>query len=466
MRIFSSIVVAALAACGTKKNPEACCIDDLDCAAVGLPVGSTCDDGLSCRNHRCVELPCKSSSECDPLSPYCIGNDACEASCMLDEECPGFGQGASQRFCETGACVECRAATTDCEGATPVCDAGACRRCELNSECDSGVCTEDGSCEAETGIAYVATNGSPAAPCTRSEPCTFARALETGINRRYLVLASGSYTFAGTQTLQGLRSIIGEVSGRPVLANTMTGPVFTLGSGADITFDNVEVRGATNTGSLLDGNGIECPSNFQKSSLRVLRSVFTQNALAGVLARQCNLEVRESSFVANGRGLEAVDVMGTVERSTFALNLETGMYLDAGLYTVTNNFVYRNPVGVELAPTTAGTTFAFNTVVDNATRGISCSSFTGQFEFPHNLVARNGVNVDSQDSCSFAASMVLDSDIAPLKFKSPDTMPYDYHLTPGSIALDQISTATQVRDFDGEIRPYGAGHDYGADELH
>jgi hypothetical protein len=467
MRIILVVATVVAMGCGTKKNPEACCVDEADCAGVGLPVGSTCDDGLLCRNNRCVELSCSSSASCDLLAPYCA-DGLCQEPCTDDAQCPGFGQTSAQRFCETAVCVECRAAMNDCGVAAPVCDAGTCRKCELNDECNSGVCTADGSCAAETSIAYVAPAGSASSGCTRNEPCSFARALDPGINRPYVVLANGSYQFAGTRDLDGLRSFIGEKGGRPRLSNTMAGPVFKLGSGADIAFDNVEIRGATSTSpSAFDGNGIECPSNFQKSTVRVSRSVFTQNSVAGLLARQCNVEVRETTFVANARGLEAVDVMGTIERSTFALNTGIGISLDAGLYSVTNNFIYRNPRGIDLNLTTAGSVFEFNTVADNSMTGVSCVANTGQFAFPNNLIGGNGNNIDPQPpGCVFSSSMIVAGDTAPLKFKSPSSIPYDYHLTPGSIAIDQISTSTQVRDFDGEARPYGNGHDYGADELH
>jgi Periplasmic copper-binding protein (NosD) len=459
------LLLLVLAGCGTKKNPEACCVDEADCAAVGLPAGSTCEDGRSCRNNRCVELPCTSSNECDALEPYC-GGDICEPTCSDDAQCPGFGQTAAQKFCE-GTCVECRAAA-DCGTSTPVCDAGTCRQCGLNDECASGACTADGSCADEMAIAYVAPTGSASAQCRRDDPCSFARAIDPGINRRYVVLAAGNYQLTTTVVLDGLRSFIGAKGARPTIAKSTSGIILQLGSGADITFDNVEVRGATKSApTAVDGIGIDCPSKFQKSSLRLTRTLFSQNQSGGVFARQCNLEVSESTFVNNERGLEATDVMGTIERSTFANNLATGLILDGGLYKITNNFMVRNLRGSDIYVSIAGSTFEFNTVADNSMVGVSCQGTgTGDFKFPTNLITGNGTNVETTLECNFNGSMIIAGDTAHVKYKSPTTPPYDYHLTAGSSAVDQITTSTQVRDFDGETRPYGAGHDFGADELH
>lgn len=455
--------VLLLSACGTEKNRDACCVDEADCASVGLPAGSTCEDGRTCRNNRCIELPCERSSECDALEPYC-GGESCQATCSDDAECPGFGQSSTQKFC-TGACVECRDAA-DCGTSAPVCDQGACRACVVNDDCASGVCTQDGSCAAEAAIAYAAPNGSGASACLRADPCNLARAVEPTINRRYVVLASGTYQLPATMTLEGLRSFIGAKGTKPALTITGLGPILRLGSGSDITFDNIEARGARPTStSAFDGFAIECPSTFQKASLRVTRSVFTQNQTGAISARQCNLEIRDSTFMSNARGIEVTDGMSTIERSTFALNTETALYLDAGLHTVENNFIVRNARGLEVSLTTAGTKIEFNTIADNAGTGVDCGSATSTFVFPANLVTGNGTNVDAEAGCSFTGSLVLD-DASLVRYKSATTQPYDYHLTAGSIAVDQVPTSTQVRDVDNETRPYGAGHDFGADELH
>jgi hypothetical protein len=460
------LLFLVLVGCGTKKNPEACCVDEADCAAVGLPVGSTCEDGRSCRNNRCVELPCTTSNQCDALEPYC-GGDLCEATCSDDAQCPGFGKTAAQKFCE-GTCIECREAT-DCGSSAPVCDAGTCRKCALNDECASGACTADGSCAAEMEIAYASPTGTASAQCRRDDLCSFARAIDPGINRRYVVLAAGNYQLAGPVLLQGLRSFIGAKGSKPSLTSSAVGPILQLGSGADIAFDNVEIRGAraTTPGTSYDGIGIDCPSNFQKSTLRVARSVFTQNATSGIHAYQCNLVVRESTFTANFRGVETTDVMGTIERSSFLSNTDTGLILDGGLYSMANNFIVRNGYGINMYLPIAGTLFEFNTIADNTTIGVYCGGTgTGDFKFPTNLITGNATNVQADLDCNFGGSMIESGDTSPVKYKNPTTPPYDYHLTTGSSAVDRITTSTQVRDFDGETRPYGTGHDFGADELH
>ncbi len=134
------VLALSLIAC-TKKNPDLCCIDEADCANVGLTEVQGCGDGLLCRGNQCIAEVCSSSAECDADAPYCVNvpDGRCQQTCDDDSQCPGFGEASSLVFCETGSCVECRT-NDECDVAAPVCDAGTCRGCVLNVECDSGVC--------------------------------------------------------------------------------------------------------------------------------------------------------------------------------------------------------------------------------------------------------------------------------------------------------------------------------------
>jgi hypothetical protein len=54
----------------------------------------------------------------------------------------------------------------------------------------------------------------------------------------------------------------------------------------------------------------------------------------------------------------------------------------------------------------------------------------------------------------------------PTQFNFVSTVPpYDYHLTTGSAAIDQIDTSSVPDDIDGQFRPLGLRKDYGADEF-
>src|SRR5690348_10536782 len=144
MRIVVFIALAAGFGC-TKKNPNLCCVDQVDCQAHGIAIGSTCDQGLVCRGNQCIAETCSTSAECDQSASFCASG-LCAATCSDDSQCPGFGGSAGNVYCVTGACVACRVGVNDCSGATPICDSGSCRACRDNSECPSQVCAADGTC--------------------------------------------------------------------------------------------------------------------------------------------------------------------------------------------------------------------------------------------------------------------------------------------------------------------------------
>src|SRR5688572_31757137 len=119
MRIILAFLV--LAAC-SKPNPGICSEDD------------PCDEGLVCRGNQCIAVACQSSTECDASAPYCITElERCQELCTADSQCPGFGQSASQVFCEGGVCVACRDAT-ECSLTAPVCSDGVCTACAANEQ--------------------------------------------------------------------------------------------------------------------------------------------------------------------------------------------------------------------------------------------------------------------------------------------------------------------------------------------
>ena len=351
----------------------------------------------------------------------------------------------------------------DCAAAAPVCDEGACRRCERNDECASGACASDGTCVAETSIAYVSPNGSATAMCTKADQCSLTRGVELAPPRQFIVLASGTHSLPAALTVPGTRNLIGAGGMRPVITTPAVGAMIKLALGADVTFDHLELTGAKNSAGGLDGYAVQCPTDGNVT-VRIKDAVVSQNTGGGVEARKCTVEVFASTFTNNGNAISVVDTNAKIERSMFSGN-QTALFLDAGLFVVTNNFVVRNQEGIDLFAN-AGTIVEHNTIVDNSVFGIRCQAFDGPATFPNNLFARNMVNTSPSTSCSYPNSISAGTDIGPVKFKSPDAAPFDYHLTAGSSAIDLAAATALTVDFDGEARPAGTASDLGADELH
>lgn len=469
MRLIFSIFVSLVAGCGTKRNPQACCTSEADCLNVGLPVGTLCDEGLLCRGNRCVEQACSGTADCDVTAPYCVTTDEgrCSEACTADSQCPGLAQSDADQFCVAGGCVQCRE-SSDCDAAAPLCADGRCVTCAAHADCASGVCA-GGTCAAEDEIAYVSTTGSPASECTPSSPCnSVIRAIAVSPPRRYVLIDSGTYSSTSAIILSGARTLIGRGAGRPVLTRSTDGAIIEDGVGADLKLEHIEIFGARGM-SPNDGNGILCRSGSTKFELADM--TVRMNASSG-FAGSCSLVASSSHFDDNGYdGVQLIASTATIERCTANGNGGAGLFLDAGTFTVSNTVVARNArMGVELYATGPGNVFEFNTVIDNGraaqnpSGGFDCNlQGAGSGTIANNIIARN---LPFQTTgCVVANSLIIDDDIAPLKFKSPDAAPYDYHIQPGSTAVDFGGTSTIKIDMDGEARPAGAANDIGADEL-
>jgi hypothetical protein len=464
---LSLFVFAVVAAC-TSKNPNLCCIDEADCATVGLDTVQGCDTGLVCRGNQCIAEICQSSGECEASAPYCIAppDGRCQEACTVDSECPGFGQGAEQIFCEAGACVECRAEQSDCSGSTPFCDAGKCVACALNEQCTSGVC-DQGNCIDESMIAYVSKTGSSTSDCSKPSPCdTVERALAQ-VARPFILIDAGTYSRVGTLTFSGSVRLIGSSAIRPILTRSTAGPIATLDGGVNLTLEHLEVSGATGAigaPPATVGDGIRCSVGAGAPVLKLKDTVVRANTVDGVESRNCTIEAIGSTFSENGLdGVELIDSTGVIDGCQFLDNTGTGAKFDAGIFEVRNSISARNgSTGFELFTQDAGTKVEFNTLIDNAS-GFSCQLSGVSGSFPNNIIVRNDVQTVGS-GCTFPSSIVLDTDISALNFVSPDTAPFDYHIQTGSLAIDMATITTVDHDFDGDPRPSNAA-DVGADEL-
>lgn len=468
------VFVVLLVAC-TKPNPNLCCTDEADCDAAGLPHDSTCAAGLVCRGHQCISEPCTTASQCEASAPYCVA-DLCAEACSDDLHCPGLGQRLDEVYCVDGSCHECRPGLVgDCGATTPVCDQGSCRACMAHHECDSGVCSADGRCADDASVAYVDTTGSTASECTRLAPCSsIARALDVTPPRKYVLVSPGTYPSSVTIRPVAERWIIGS-GASPVLTRSTPGPLVTVGGGSVVTLENLELVNATGVSGSDDqlGYGILCALNNGTPTLNLKRVTVRESALAGVYGVGCILTATDSSFLNNGNdGVRLSDGTATFDRCLFTGHRRTGMDLDGGLYSVTNSFVVRNSgesaKGIALYSTNSGHRIEFNTIADNIDTssvnvgaGFQCN-LSAPASFPNNIIVRN-TRQTSGPACTYPSSIILDSDVGGLKFKSPDAAPFDYHITAGSIAIDAATASTLDHDFDGE--PRAAPRDVGADEY-
>lgn len=261
-----------------------------------------------------------------------------------------------------------------------------------------------------------------------------------------------------------------------MLTRSNAGPIVDLAGTVDATFENLTLSGAT--GSSGDGTAIRCSTAGGTPLVTVIGSTIQLNAGAGIFSQGCPIVALSSTFTKNGGpGAEIIDANATLDRCLISENA-SGLVLDSGVFTVTNNFIVRNyraagpTYGISMYSSSAGNRVEFNTIADNAdgdnspaSAGFECGLQGMSGTFPNNIIVRNKMFQTSGSTCSYPSS-IIQSDVTGLSFRSPDAAPYDYHLQAASIAIDAATASTLDHDFDGEARPNGAGRDVGADEYH
>jgi hypothetical protein len=274
----------------------------------------------------------------------------------------------------------------------------------------------------------------------------------------------------GTLALTGSRRLIGAGATQPVLTRADAGPVVTVQAG-EIGIERIEVANALGPQGpdLTSGHGILCVGGGGgTAAIRLVDAVLRSNQAMGFSGSNCTANFVRSRFVENERGIGLVDSTATIDACEVSSNSDDGVLLDIGLYTMTNSLIARNGrSGINFFSENASSRIEFNTIVDNGRvstatrRGFVCNATSGSFG--NNIIARNQQQQTS-GTCAFPNSIIVDADIAPIMFVSPDVAPFDYHIQAGSLAVDAATITTNDHDIDGDARPSDAA-DVGADEL-
>lgn len=457
MRILIFAFLVGLGGC-TKPNPNRCCTGTTDCTSNNIPVGSTCEQGLVCRGNQCIAETCNLTANCDPAAPYCT-NGLCEPTCTDDTQCPGFGQGATDRSCMAGSCVECLA-SKDCPAERPVCDRNACRTCKLDSECASGACGDSGACLDETSLIYIdAANGLDAGPCIRSAPC---KSLQFAVSstlpmRSHIVMASGTY--------------VGIVN---IDSTTTTSPTVTVhGGGGILTPPSVDVT------SLRVGN-----------VAAVLHDLTFDGGTGPALQTgpaPCTVyraKFKNTGGIAVGANL----IMQDVEIVNAA---STGIYLDGSSHLMLDRVsVHGGTYGLRTGTSGATVDVVNLLVFDTQRAAIDLTGAVGIVESatvadcdatvfsPQAFVCSSGLTVQSSiiwtpgapsiaGGCTINTSIAGPTSVAGAMSVDPlfvDETHRDYHLSASSPAKDLVDTGPST-DLDGNPRPQGVRFDIGAYEA-
>jgi hypothetical protein len=366
--------------------------------------------------------------------------------------------------------------SASCPATEPVCDPGtrSCRGCVADAECESDVCHElAGSCVAESEALYVGPVPGGGGSCTRTAPCSsIATALSMVTPARHTIrIADATYSEdLDLGPINGLSTIVLSGTDRDwngaVIAAAQPCRV-DLGTTAileGLTLQNAVQHGVENRGTVtlsrvrILGSADTGLISRNVSVARVLDSRIETSASIGIVVDNGTLEVRRSVVVSNtGGGIRIGSAGFTIESSIIANN-GVGAANGSG--------------GVRIGAGSTPGVFQFNTVARNRSdagvaSGVQCDRTV---TIESSILAFNTSLFPQELSFQCGPRRSLFAMQAPQGMGNIDGDPRfasmtDFHLLPGSPAIDATTTAPPGRDVDGDPRPAGVRADIGADEV-
>jgi hypothetical protein len=390
-----------------------CTTDDQCNPDGGTPACGAGDGGAAA----CVECT---------MDKHCAGTKAvCDATAQKCVECTGSDtmdcKGKPGTVCKaaTKTCVECTS-NAQCSGTKPICDmnTNACRGCAADSECmaSPGICVDwDGHCAAAAEVVTV----QGVTGCTPS-PGLFCRPNDALAARP----TNGVLVVKGAEPVGMIEPLTAATPDKILILGRNGGSVAAgagdlaslhLGGATKFWVRDLKVSGGT-IGILADGS----------TEVHITRCTVVSNPKGGIKTSMASFEITNSIIAGSGPGIDTGGVAWG---------------------------------GVRLGDIPGGgfSKFANNTVVDNSSIGVSCTSST--YDVSTSIV--HGNQGGDSVGCSGASCC------GPT---NPDPkLDANFHLTSGSPCIDQItpSMSTVTVDIDGQPRPtmLPGKLDCGADEL-
>ena len=491
MRTILVLILGLGAACGTKPNPDVCCTDVDQCAAIGVSDGlRPCSGaGQVCTPAGvCVASECDVNTDCtDAASPICIAH-ACVAKCVMDTDCmaPAAAKCDSDGVCV--ACLENAQCTTE---TAPICDATAhaCRGCTEDTECSTGVCVEAlGTCAVATQIIFVSAEGTSNATCDLAHPClTVADAIRVLTPTRNVVRIVGDLVTTSTSSIRlNENTIVFDGNGTRL---TGPSPLFVIGGGATVVMEGLATTGqspgglvfAQVTGGSLTASSLSLTTaaiDVTGGAVHIARSTFdwSANRGDGVTCEGGDLTLETSSFTT-----ASVFVSGgtaRIARNKFDMRQDGSVGAGTALVTIENNVIVSHSQfadSMSAQSLEAGSTVRFNTFfnasgVTDGGRALRCDATVA---VSSNIFAWNSTQ---SPTCltthslfdQFTSQLGEGNSSAAVGTFFADASTLDLHLSAASPARGGGEAGLPVTtDFDGSARPNPAGSapDVGAFEA-
>lgn len=396
---------------------------------------------------------------CKEKNPhFCAGeeNNLCMPDAPVGMQCEDSTDCTGpEKVCDTtaGVCVGCLA-NTDCAADAPICELAShtCGKCTMHAQCDSKVCTPEGTCAPEASVAYVdGAAGMDTNPCTLASPC---KSVMTAASKGKLIvkvagMLDEAVSFGSATNL----TILAEPSAR--LTRTSGGTVVEVKDTA-----NIKIHGLQLTGG---GIAVAMPSGTPQLRLdRVKITGTTQLALQMTVG---TLTLVRSNIIDNpGGGVQINGGVFVIVGNTFTNNGTDSTNVGGAYITAAQNAGHR----IEF------NSFHRNKSIDAQGTGLHCA--VNNLTARNNILYNNGTLSNQAQvggACGHAYSLISPMTPATATIIGGDPLFEDgltgnLHLKDGSPALGAADPAAAVTDelaatdIDGQPRVLPA--DLGADE--